>query len=239
MTRPERKTVGNRIGPPRFLLFLFVLAIGIPIGLQFFHPEDWRRAFLVAFDAAALCFLLATVPLLRRGEASQMREHAAANDANRLLMLIITVVVVIVILVTIASLLAPHGGTDFRDGEFVVVSLAAAWLFANTVFAMHYAHLYYRPTAAGDFRGLDFPGDDTPDYWDFFYFSFTLGMTFQTSDVTVSGGDMRRIVLLQSLAAFVFNIGILAFVINTLGGCKLIFVGCRTRPQRSDRPKSM
>ncbi|RJF94125.1 DUF1345 domain-containing protein [Sphingomonas cavernae] len=218
MTQPERKGVGNRIAPPRFLLFLFVLIFGIPTAAQLFAPEDWRLALLAAFDAAALCFLIAAAMLLKQGDADVMRNHAAANDANRLLMLVITVVVLIAILVTIGSLLSPGETRDARDALVVVISLASTWLFANTVFAMHYAHLYYLPDAAGDFGGLEFPGDDTPDYWDFLYFSFTLGMTFQTSDVTVAGGHMRRIVLLQSMAAFVFNIGILAFVINTLGG---------------------
>lgn len=218
MTQPERRGVGNRIAPPRFLLFLVVLALATPITLDLFAPSAWRLALLAAFDCAALCFLIAAATLLRRGDANMIRSHAAANDANRLLMLVITVVVAVAILATIASLLRPPEAPGLVATLLVIVSLAAAWLFANTVFALHYAHLYYLPESGDDRGGLEFPGDDTPDYWDFFYFSFTLGMTFQTSDVTIADGHMRRIVLLHSMAAFVFNIGILAFVINTLGG---------------------
>ena len=92
-----------------------------------------------------------------------------------------------------------------------------SWLFANTVFAMHYTHLFYSQDQGQDLGGLEVPDTPKPGYWDMFYFSFTLGMTFQTSDVTVTGRHMRKVVLLQCLAAFVFNMGILAFTINALG----------------------
>ena len=89
-------------------------------------------------------------------------------------------------------------------------------MLSNTVYALHYAHLAY-----GDelqCKGLSFPGTNEPLYWDFVYFAFTLGMTFQTSDVTISDQRIRRVVTLHCLAAFVFNIGVLAFTINVLGG---------------------
>jgi uncharacterized membrane protein len=65
--------------------------------------------------------------------------------------------------------------------------------------------------------GLDFPGTPEPDYWDFVYFAFTCGMAFATSDVQVTSKHMRRLVTVHSLAAFAFNIGVLAFTINVLG----------------------
>ena len=83
---------------------------------------------------------------------------------------------------------------------------------------LHYAHGYYvQDESGGDCRGLDFPGTRTPDYGDFAYFAFTLGMTFQTSDVAISSPATRRVVLLHTFAAFVFNIGVIAFTINLLG----------------------
>jgi uncharacterized membrane protein len=100
----------------------------------------------------------------------------------------------------------------------LVATLLLAWLFANTVFALHYAHLYYLPASGADRRGLEIPHAQMPDYWDFLYFSFTLGMTFQTSDIVVTGAHMRKVVLGHSMAAFFFNMGILAFAVNTLGG---------------------
>ena len=102
----------------------------------------------------------------------------------------------------------------------VIATLSLAWTFANMVYALHYAHLYYSGKDGGkDQAGLDFPGDRAePDYWDFVYFSFTLGVALQTSDVCITSTGIRRVVTLHSVAAFVFNLGILAFTINVLGG---------------------
>ena len=104
------------------------------------------------------------------------------------------------------------------DIALIVATLLLAWLFANMVFTLHYAHLYYLQARGKDRGGLEVPGAKEPGYWDFLYFSFTLGMTFQTSDVTISGAHMRRVVLGHCMAAFVFNMGILAFTVNAIGG---------------------
>ena len=78
---------------------------------------------------------------------------------------------------------------------------------------------FYAPgDDSGDAAGIEFPGTKSPDYWDFAYFSFTLGMTFQTSDVAVTSTAIRKVVLFHCFAAFVFNIGVIAFTINVLGG---------------------
>jgi uncharacterized membrane protein len=101
--------------------------------------------------------------------------------------------------------------------SLVVATLFLAWLFSNMVYAFHYTHLAYRAGTTASCTGLDFPNTPDPVYWDFVYFAFTIGMTFQTSDVTVSDSGIRRFVTLHSLGAFVFNIGVLAFTINVIG----------------------
>ena len=103
------------------------------------------------------------------------------------------------------------------DIALIIATLLIAWLFSNMVYALHYAHLFYSQDKGGDVGGLDFPGDGDPDYGDFIYFAFTLGMTFQTSDVAIPGRPIRRTAILHCFAAFVFNIGVLAFTINVLG----------------------
>ena len=214
MTAP-RQTLGNRIAPGRFILFfaLLVVTIAVPVAL---HWGEWHHAVLGGFDVAAIGFLLSCLPLLG-SDAARMRAHAAQNDANRLGLLLVTALIGMVILVTVASVLGEGGAPTPPVVALIIGTLLIAWLFANTVFALHYGHLFYGKAGRGDRGGLDFPGTKEPDYPDLLYFSFTLGMTFQTSDVTVSGRHMRRIVLLQSIASFVFNIGILAFTINALG----------------------
>lgn len=206
--------IGHKLAPPRFLLFLGVFAVGLGIAIPML---GLGRGVMAAFDAAAIVFLIALTTLLKRGEAGQMRKAAQANDANRAVLLGFSGVVLAVILVAVAKEL--QGKNDSLAIALAIVTLVLAWLFANTIYALHYAHLFYMEQDGKDAGGIDFPGDDDePDYWDFLYFSYTLGMTFQTSDVEITSGHVRRVVIGQCLAAFVFNLGVLAFSINVLGG---------------------
>ncbi|AGH49383.1 MULTISPECIES: DUF1345 domain-containing protein [Sphingomonas] len=207
--------IGNRIAPPRFIAggVIAVVASAIFWGAS----RDWRLAILLGFDAAAIVFLVSCISLFDN-EASEMRAAAKANDANRVGLLAITGVVMLVILVAIGAELR-LGQQSAGAAMLIVATLVIAWLFSNMVYTLHYAHLFYSEgPEGGDSGGLGFPHVREPDYWDFAYFSFTLGMTFQTSDVDIFDHDIRRTVLLHSIAAFVFNIGVLAFTINVLGG---------------------
>ena len=123
------------------------------------------------------------------------------------------------ILIAVGSEVTNKDQLDGMTRALVIVTLALAWLFSNSVYALHYAHVFYLRDggAKRDEGGLEFPGRGEPDYADFFYFAFTLGMTFQTSDVSICSRRMRWIVLMHCIAAFVFNIGVLAFTINVLG----------------------
>ncbi|MDR3391745.1 MAG: DUF1345 domain-containing protein [Sulfuriferula sp.] len=98
-----------------------------------------------------------------------------------------------------------------------VLALMTSWLLIHTRFAFHYAHRYYvsgGPHHIKEIGGLDFPGDNEPDYLDFAYFSFVIGMTSQVSDVAVTSRTMRRLTLMHSLLAFAFNMAVLALSIN-------------------------
>jgi uncharacterized membrane protein len=206
--------LGKKIAPPRFVLFTVLFVAGLFVAIP---PLGWGRGAMVAFDVAAAVFLIAVSTLLKHGEADKMRKTAQENDANRVGLLILTGVTMLIILTSVAKEM--QGKPDLVAIALVIATLALAWLFSNTVYAMHYAHLFYS-TGEDDRKdagGLDFPKCDEPDYWDFLYFSFTLGMTFQTSDVEISSRLMRRVSLGQCVAAFVFNIGVLAFTINVLG----------------------
>lgn len=215
MARPEAFAPGRHIAPVRFLIFAVALVVASGGASAFGY--DPRTAFLLGFDIAAAVFLGSVVALLS-SDADTMRRHAEANDANRAGLLAISALLSLVILFTIGALIADPGSLGHRDVVLVVATLALAWIFANMVFTLHYAHLFYLQVKDRDQRGLDVPGTQEPDYWDFLYFAFTLGMTFQTSDVSVTGAHMRRVALGHCLAAFVFNMGILAFTVNALGG---------------------
>lgn len=204
--------IGKRIAPPRFIMFAGLFAAGLAGLIPLWGPG---RGTMTAFDIAAFVFLVSLATLFRHGEAANMRRTARDNDANRAVLLGVTGVTMLVILVAVAGEL--KGKNDAAAVVLVIATLALAWLFSNMVYALHYAHLFYSETDGKDAGGLDFPDCDEPDYWDFLYFSYTLGMTFQTSDVTIAAAPVRRVVLGQCLAGFVFNLGVIAFSINVLG----------------------
>ncbi len=173
---------------------------------------------MAAFDLAAIGYAL-TLPPLFRLDARGMRHQAARVDADHMLLPILTAITSGTILTAVASILAERAHPDGWILALILATLLIAWLFSNLVYTLHYAHLFYASDTVGEDRGgLQFPGTTHPDYGDFAYFAFTLGMTFQTSDVTICRGAMRRLVLVQSMAAFLFNLGILAFAINILAG---------------------
>lgn len=208
-------SIGKTIAPPRFLLFLVVLVAAVPIAMARLH--DQALGAMAGFDAAALVFILSCFPLLRTRDPAVMRAHADDNDANRTVLLAITAVVMLVLLIAIAAETAGDRPEPFTR-VLIIATLILAWLFSNSIYALHYAHLAYGECEEHGCLGIEFPGTAPPLYWDFVYFAFTLGMTFQTSDVTISDFTIRRAVTLHCLAAFVFNIGVLAFTINVLGG---------------------
>ncbi len=208
----DRRGIGNVIAPPRFLTFLLILLVGGPLAAG--PLRSWALGAMAGFDAAALVFLFSCIPLLSTREARVIREHAEANDANRNFLLVITGIVMAVLLIAIAAETVGHNPEPFTK-TLIIVTLALAWLFSNTVYALHYAHLAYIRPKIGCL-GFEFPRTPNPVYWDFVYFSFACGMAFATSDVEITETHVRKIVTLHCLAAFAFNIGALAFTINVL-----------------------
>jgi uncharacterized membrane protein len=103
---------------------------------------------------------------------------------------------------------------------FSLLAIVLSWLLLHSFYAFYYTHLYYdvdkgspdRPSR----KGLEFPSDDLPDYWDFLYNSFTIAMCYQTSDVTVTGRSMRRVTLFHAIVSFLYVTAILGLVINIL-----------------------
>jgi len=214
--RKHRWSLGNLIAPPRFILFALVMA-----GASYYAIQDTplgiRHGLMAGFDTAALVFFVACLPLLGH-EAERMRIAACRNDANRAVLLLVTGAVMLVILAAVATELMRKTAHQPTTLALIIGTLALSWMFSNFIYALHYAHLFYQEGRAGDCGGLEFPDTPEPDYWDFIYFAVCLGMTFQTSDVTIRHARMRRVVTLHCLLAFVFNLGVIAFTINVLGG---------------------
>jgi uncharacterized membrane protein len=206
--------------PPRFTLFLASLALaGAALAPL---VQRWSQALLGAFDVAALVFIASLWPLTRDHTADQMRRLAQDNDARRLGVLAITSLLMAVVVTGVAIEL-PDARRESGAGHMlsmllVLTSLVIAWLFSNLICATHYAHMYYRGKEEG---GLKFPSDSEdqcPNFWDFAYFSLTIGMAFATSDVNITRSDIRRFATMHGTAAFFYNLIVLAFTINVTAG---------------------
>lgn len=212
MDMPDAANIGNRVAPWRFMAFLLVLIAGILPGWAWLGTVP--LGIIAAFDLAAAIFLGLCWSLLRIDDPPRIERIAERNDANRTFLLVITLIVMAVLLIAVgAETVGRHTGT--LDKALIIVTLIIAWLFSNTVYALHYAHMAYARPGLGC-RGFRFPGTAEPVYWDFVYFAFTCGMAFATSDVEVTDQRVRKVVTFHCLAAFAFNIGVLAFTVNLL-----------------------
>jgi len=211
----SRLRLGNRIAPPRFIAFVVMTIVG---GLFAVPRLGWAQGGMAGFDLAAIVFFAVISPLLN-DRADEMRQSARKNDANRAGLLVITAIVMGAILAAVSTELMQKQRPHTAEILLIVGTLSLAWLFSNVIYALHYAHLFYAGAADGtDRRGIEFPQTPEPDYWDFLYFSTCLGMTFQVSDMNITASGVRRVVMFHCLAAFIFNLGIIAFSINVLGG---------------------
>lgn len=201
---------------PRFALFLVALASACVL-LGSIMP--WDTAVALGFDVAATMFVISVLPLWLHGSPAAMRSSAARDDGGRVLLLVVSAVLLLVVLVALGLVVGRQSTLDVGDLILVIVTLVLTWSFANLVYAFHYAHMFYDQTAAkSDHGGLTFPGDSLPDFADFCYFAFVLGMTFQVSDVEITSSRLRRTATFHGILAFFFNLGILALTINVLAG---------------------
>ncbi|HJP98703.1 MAG TPA: DUF1345 domain-containing protein, partial [Rhodanobacteraceae bacterium] len=146
-----------------------------------------------------------------------IRHRARSEDESYWGFLLGGAAVAAIALVALASELhaSKHAGTI--QIVLAVVSVLLAWLFMNTIFALHYAHEFYGDSG-GKHAGLEFPGRSEPDYWDFVYFAFVLGMTFQVSDVQICEKTIRRVALVHGVIAFFFNVIVIAVSVNIVAG---------------------
>jgi uncharacterized membrane protein len=187
-----------------------------------FLPAEWqlnsRR--LVAWDVGVIVYLTIAWIMAARSSTSDMQERADLEDDGAVAILVLTLAAAVASLGAIAvELLGIHddpAGQQAFGLTVAAVTILCSWFFVHTIYAIHYAHEYYADD--GERRGLKFPHEDKPDYWDFFYFAFNLGAAAQTSDVTIVTKRMRRLALAHTILAFLFNTTVLALAVNVGAG---------------------
>ena len=177
---------------------------------------------MLGWNTFSVCMIVMSWTSFFITNSKQIREQAKVQDPSR------TIIFIIVIISTLASFLAvlllilSKDKTDNTSswGTAIAVSgMLFSWFLIHTIFTLRYAHIYYgdhetKPnTHAG---GLEFPGDSKPEYLDFAYYSFVLGMTFQVSDVQITSKRLRALAMLHGLLSFVFNTIMIALTINLI-----------------------
>ena len=176
---------------------------------------------LIAWNAAVWSYLIAMMRVIATADHRKVRAIADRQDEKAGLVLIMLVVASIFSLSAIffeLSELAAAGGSEAAWRYLLtVLTLFGSWLLVGVLFCFHYAHLYYR--CGPNPLPLRFPDDEKePDYWDFLYFSFTISVAVQTSDICVMTRGMRKLVLGHSVLNFFFNLVILGLSINIAAG---------------------
>jgi uncharacterized membrane protein len=180
---------------------------------------DWRRAtpLLVGWDVGVTLYLVLVAHMMWRSDVERIRGRATVEDEGEIAILVLTGVAAFASLAAIFAELgtSARGDKSSLRAAYAVLTILLSWAFIHTMFALHYAHEFYDVTAGG----LAFPqGSGEPDYWDFVYFSFVIGMTSQVSDVAVTSQELRRIVTAHAVLSFVFNAALLALTVNLAAG---------------------
>ena len=220
-TRPRRLPYLLRIirARPR-------LAISAAVGLLVIAalPSTWwiTTRMLVGWDIGIALYLVLVYTLIARSETGHIRGHALRQDEGRVAILVLTVFAAIASLGAIVGELGTGQVTGQVAGQatprtaaqlaLATATIVLSWAFIHTIFALHYAHDFY--SEHRDRTCLNFPGEEAPDYWDFVYFSFVIGMTSQVSDVTVASRPMRHTVTAHGIVSFFFNASLLALTVN-------------------------
>jgi uncharacterized membrane protein len=205
---------------PALRRLLIAAVVGVVTGLALAAVVPWRLAVLRAWNATALTFLLSVAPIILGADGPRTQSIAVREDMNRDVarLLLLSASGASLVAVGFALGLARHQGGAER---VLLVTMAAftlfvSWTVVNTVFTLRYARLYYLGAA----DGIDFGGETTrpPDYRDFAYVAFTIGMTYQVSDTMLRDRGIRRTVLVHAFLSYLFGVVIVAAGVNVVAG---------------------
>ncbi len=195
------------------------VAILIGLAIALLLPASWdpiRRA-LLAWNGTAWSYLVSMAWVMLRADHRKVKFIAERQDENAgLILLSLTLAAVLSLTAVVVELRQFAAAADqerILRIAFTVSTLFGSWFLVGTLFCIHYAHLYYQ--SPREQRPLSFPhGETEPDYWDFLYFSFTIAVAVQTSDVVINTRQVRKLVLAQSVLSFFFNLLILGLSVN-------------------------
>ena len=222
VTQPKKNFLLRLDAHYRILLSLLTGAIAFFLAR---HNPSTPAITLITWITIASTIIVLDWVIILWAHPKDIRKIASLEDSSRVMIFVFVMVASLVSLVAMYLLLkSSKGESESTVAGYIILAMTAvviSWWLVHTVFTMRYAHLYYttdegKKTPLG---GLEFPGNDKePDYLDFVYFSFVVGMTFQVSDVEISSKQIRRLAWAHGLIAFAFNTAIVALSINVISG---------------------
>ena len=179
---------------------------------------------LIPYNIGVGVYLVLTGALMKRASPEEAAELSRRGEPSNILTLIIVIALSVVSLVGVAAMLNhPSGRPRWEVNLHMTTSLLAvilSWFLSHIYFGLHYMRLYYDDTVIDGKliyqKGLEFPQRETADFWDFMYYSFTIAMCYQTSDVTVTSVRVRRVTLVHAIFSFLFVTAIIGFVVNVI-----------------------
>jgi uncharacterized membrane protein len=200
---------------------VIVISIGLIVALVLLPFVTWGLAVVAGWDAAALAFLLSIWPIIIRADSSHAEQLAMREDETRVSASVLLVGASVASLMGVAFALAVAGRESGRLRVLLigvaVLTVALSWTVVNTVYTLRYADLHFGSRAAGIAFG-DSAGQERPNYRDFAYVAFTIGMTYQVSDTTVRDPRIRRTVLSHALLSYLFGVVIVGGSVNLIAG---------------------
>jgi uncharacterized membrane protein len=209
---------------PRLIVAIFIAALVSVILPHWLHLPT---RILCAWNSGADFFLAITWWKMIKATPEKTRRYAENEYEGHLAIFMLVIAAACASVLAIVFLLTDKKGLSeillILHVVLSIMTIVGSWLLVHTMFALQYAHSYYQhqtPTnTSGEInRGLDFPNNDYPDYWEFLYYSFVVGMTSQVSDVQTTSSAMRRLTLLHGILSFFFNTTIVAITINIIAG---------------------
>ncbi len=205
----------------------FVACITAALTLGALHGKAAAIQAVAAWDAFAFTIIVLALAVMVTKDPYEVRRCAKLQDASRTFLFVVVITAATASLFAVFILLGAAKNLTLAHGLPVHLALSVgavvlSWVLVHTLFAVRYAHFYYQDAHKVERDeikgGLIFPEDNEPDYFDFIYFSFIIGMTCQVSDVQISRKSLRRIATVHGLIAFVFNTAILAVFVNIVAG---------------------
>lgn len=212
------RSVQNR---PHFFIAL-IFGVVVASLLVWLTSWKWSTILLASWNGSISLYLLHVWKLMRSADHSQMQQQAKKQDESKWVIMLIVLLAITMSLVAILVQLSqlPSGHYEkLGHVALALLTIISAWLFMHTVFALHYAHDFYMALSRNEENGgLDFPGTEHPTYPDFLYFSYIIGTSAQTADVSITNKHMRLLNLFHAVLSFGFNTTILAICINVAAG---------------------